>query len=634
MLARALAFALLLVPGVSRALTLRPFTPPARTTWKPEGCRVVPKDDPVLGERAYYRNLHADAWNSAEVSIALAPVLEYAWTAETDKWTPTGPSFDRAGNLYISPFWPGEEVILVSLDPRDGSRRWAIPGAGPSGCAPFVADDPDHPGEQIVYVARYEEAIAVRTDGTIVWRKPSGLVAGGPVADDPGAYTVFGINYDPVGDVLVADTGDGHLYALDRRTGNQVLAAPFTLPGAKSPPATIAPIPPSLLAMIDAELHPLFAGAPPTLGFESLVQVLLGGGTKVANFFSIDPWTGRLWIAATAPDGEDGTVDGISEYGALYGLDLDTTGGPPHALVEACHTYFQGGSASTPALRPDGTRIYVGDATTHLIAYDRSCTEIWRLDVGGQINGAIGVSSDGGELYVSQTTKLLKVIDRGDAGEIVWEAAYDMYVPGPGETFVNFHLLLPAIGANGLLAEAGAGLLTAAGTPIPLRLGIAHVDRETGMLRSFAEGPEESVSVTAVGPDGAVYLANSPIRRAIARALFPATTAPLVGGVGKYAPRRNDLLARDAACAGYDRIRNARRHRRECPDAAIADLRQVLDLAAEARRAAALAETDGDLSGRTHARVDGLLGHIVRSRAVRLHPAQRALRSACRLLDD
>jgi len=41
----------------------------------------------------------------------------------------------------------------------------------------------------------------------------------------------------------------------------------------------------------------------------------------------VDVHTGRLWVAATAPDEEDGAVDGVSsEFGALYWLELVTAG--------------------------------------------------------------------------------------------------------------------------------------------------------------------------------------------------------------------------------------------------------------------------------------------------------------------
>jgi hypothetical protein len=75
------------------------------------------------------------------------------------------------------------------------------------------------------------------------------------------------------------------------------------------------------------------------------------------------------------------------------------------------------------------------------------------------------------------------------------------------------------------------------------------LDRETGHLRWFAPGREESIAVTSIGPDGAIYIAHSPVRRAVARGLLGERLPPLIGGIQRYKPTRYDLFARDAVCA-------------------------------------------------------------------------------------
>ena len=130
-----------------------------------------------------------------------------------------------------------------------------------------------------------------------------------------------------------------------------------------------------------------------------LVEVLLGGSSKVANNLSVDPRTGRLWIATSAPDAEDGTVDGVSALGAVYRYDV-VPDGPRWALQEVCHRSFTGGSASTPTLGQNGTRVYLGDSQGALIALDaEDCHEAWRVPLDSQIFGSIAASSDGRELY-------------------------------------------------------------------------------------------------------------------------------------------------------------------------------------------------------------------------------------------
>ena len=132
-----------------------------------------------------------------------------------------------------------------------------------------------------------------------------------------------------------------------------------------------------IIARLEADLGQ-FIDTPPGQG-GSNVGILLGDGVEVANYFSVDPATSRLWVVATAPDGDDGTVDGVSEFGALYALELDPNGGL-YDVIELCRKTFSGGSASTPALRADGSRVYVADAADQLFAIDESCNEVWSLN--------------------------------------------------------------------------------------------------------------------------------------------------------------------------------------------------------------------------------------------------------------
>ena len=60
---------------------------------------------------------------------------------------------------------------------------------------------------------------------------------------------------------------------------------------------------------------------------QMVFNAIFGEGVRVANFYSINPNTGSIYIAATAPDEADGTEDGASEDGALYKLELTATNG-------------------------------------------------------------------------------------------------------------------------------------------------------------------------------------------------------------------------------------------------------------------------------------------------------------------
>lgn len=329
----------------------------------------------------------------------------------------------------------------------------------------------------------------------------------------------------------------------------------------------------------------------PDGSLRSLIDTLRGNGVEVANMFAIDPLTDRLWVAATAPDAEDGTVDGVSELGALFRLELVPSGGG-HAIVEICHRSFAGGSASTPTLRSDGSRIYLGDNLGKLLAINEDCSDAWEIDLGAQIFGSVSVPGENGEIFASSAQFVAKLVDRGASAELIWTAAIDPFQDLSGSQR-NFNLNLVTAGANGLAFQAGAGLLTS--TALPAAVGVGILDRERGTIRSFAAGGEETVAVMSTGPDGFLYIGNSPLRRLFAHVLG-LSPKPLRGGITKFVPERLDLLLRDASCAGEGRARNARALVDACEGSARAEVRVLRALASQARRASVAALAENDLS--------------------------------------
>jgi outer membrane protein assembly factor BamB len=595
--------AFLLLPGAGMAQpVVSAFPPPAPTAWAPTGCRAVRAEDPALPGRETWTNMHGDLLGGDEIERVIGPMLFDEWTAEAATYNPTGPSFDRDNNVYFSPLAPHENVVLISVDPSDGSRRWAITGtsaAVPGGSAPMVLDDPDNPGEQIIYLALYDRALAVEPDGTVVWDVPTGLTL--PV--DPLDSVVLGVNYLPQRDAIIGVTNDGHVYALDRVTGTSILTSVFALPGEPSPDLPLA-VPPAALALAEDAWQVLVDL--PDGSLDTFVNVVLGQDTEVANMYSVDPTAGRIWIAATAPDAEDGTVDGVSEFGALYGLDV-VPDGSAFEIVEACHASFAGGSASTPALRADGSRVYMGDNVGKLLSIaGTDCTIEWELDVGQQIVGSIAVSSDNDVVYASSRDFITQVFEQGTAGVAGWQAALDGLFDNLAPGQVEFNINLISIGAAGLGFQGGAGVILN-NVPFAVAVGTGVLDRETGAVRHFTAAPEETVAVMTSAGDGSLYLGNSPVRRAFAIGLG-LSSDPLVGGITKFGVARHDLLGRDASCAAYSRALNAATYFGTCPDSAAADGGQIGQLIAQVSDIAspeALAK--GEITASKAAAVDVLL---------------------------
>lgn len=633
------ALSLLLLAASAFAAPADQITPrllpePPPTAWRPQGCRSVPFTHPSLLPRTAFRRAHGDLESSDEVEVAYPPSFARQWIAEPGLYQVTTPAFDSAGNLYMTPLFPHEPILLVSLDAATGARRFVVPlrpGERGGGAVPVVLRDPDT-GAEVVYVNRYDRVLAVRTDGAVVWDVPTGLPA--LTATDQGP---IGLAWVPNADAIVGLTRDGFVFLLDRRTGLPLLAAPFQLPGDKTP-TVASTIPPALATIVDVLLEPLVA-FPTADGVLGLIEVLLGGDTEVANNFSVDPRTNSLWIAAGARDGEDGEVDGVAQLGAVYRLDV-VRAGDAWSLAEVCHTTFVGGSASTPTLGQNGTRVYVGDNVGALIAIEAAdCRQAWAAPLDSQIFGSVAGASDGHEVYAASAGGIFQVFDEGDHPRRGWTAALDLYdVPPQLGGYVGMNLLLTGAGANGLFIQTGVGIRNGTQS-LPVRTGIALVDRLTGRPRSFADGLEESLGAMSTGPDGALYLPHAPLRRAFSLALG-LTTAPLVGGVSKWGSTRDDLLARDAACAAADRAANASGLGAICPASADADLTQVDALRQQMVDAGDRAVASGALDAGTGRRLHRLDRRNRRSpqrptaaAVTRLHrKTARTLARACRLL--
>jgi hypothetical protein len=95
----------------------------------------------------------------------------------------------------------------------------------------------------------------------------------------------------------------------------------------------------------------------------------------------------------------------------------------------------------------------------------------------------------------------------------------------------------------------GARSKSLLGRTLMLHMGMGLLDRETGKLRYFAEGREDSLAMSVVAADGSIYVAHSPLRRAAGKAMYRELTPDVTGGIARFKPIRLELLARDAICA-------------------------------------------------------------------------------------
>jgi outer membrane protein assembly factor BamB len=546
-----LAIALVLI-AVAAFVGWRAFTaaPIARivaddggTRWRPQGNPTVGVYDPRMAAPITFRTMHVSLNNSDQLWIATAPEQELAWVAEQDMYIPEGPTMDDLGQIYFSPLYPQEDVSLVVLDPANGQRLWTLPNKGDrkGAGAPLILDTPGEAAAQTIYHATYHWAWAVTPQGKILWHKPTGLSHNGDNA--PHAW---GVNYVPQFDALTVVTDNGEIAVLARTTGEPLLAAPFELPG--MPAAATARRMPSQWVMQrgDKLAEQRFGKMPLPDGlFTDMVRVIFGAGSEVTNFYAVDPNSGRLFVAATAPDDSDGSSDGVSANGAIYALDLARADNVNNklSLAIAARYDFDGGTGSTPSASNDGQRLYITDENGYVMALDRDLREIWRINVGAQVAASVAVSADNHELYVVTADGIFKLWDKGDHAEQAWKAQLDVF---PDHSNVN--ALTPTITANGIAVSIGASRQLGDDSLL-METGFGLLDRDTGKVRGFVQGVEEGIAVTVVAADGGFTIAHSPVRRLGSKAIFGDAISPITGGIGRYKPSNPKRLAREASCA-------------------------------------------------------------------------------------
>lgn len=618
------------------------FGPPTKTQWKPVGARAAGQQSyDVIPEPDTFNAIHVNVANSDSVWGVAAPMFELDWVAEPGYFVGNGPLFDNEGNLYFSPqFYHGERVVLVSLDGKTGERRWAIPADNDiqASSPAFILNDPENPGSQIIYIIGYNRVMALRPDGSMIWSKDTGLSI--PAAElsnqspiNKAKEKFHSFNYHPATDSLVSITKAGALFAFSRKSG-ELIAPIGQIPGAPAISGKGTKIPKFILNKVDPLMDKAFGKTDEGLSlFSSAVNYIYGGGGIVTNFFSIDPDSSRIYMAATAPDAEDGTEDGRSELGAIYSLDLVDDGKGGLEFIVLNRKTFQGGTGSTPALSADGHRLYVSDNEGHVIALDSELAEVWRVDVGEPLVGSITVAADNNELYAVTASDVIQLIDNGDSGNRTWTAQLTGF-DGYANVDVQANALTATVTANGVVIMVGGGK-SLLGRTLMLHMGMGLLDRETGKLRYFAEGREDSLAMSVVAADGSIYVAHSPLRRAVGKAMYPDLTQDVTGGIARFKPIRLDLLARDAICAAEARGANASTLNQTADLAAInTDIRQIKVLLKQADNAITKAVDDGDMT----AEKASTLGDLLEQSAANLTPANlkfavTEMTAACGIFD-
>lgn len=339
--------------------------------------------------------------------------------------------FATGGKVYSSPAVVDGRVYvgsadghLYALDSATGELRWKFATEGRVNSSPAVAGDR-------VYFGSFDGAFyAVNAaDGSLAWKFATlgerrftakhlhGALPAGESMPDP--FDVFLSSPAVVADVVYFGSGDGHVYALDARTGelrwkfatgDVVHASPTVVDGVVYVGSWDSWFY-ALDARTGAQRWRFKTGEDPRIhnqvGIQSSAVVRDGivyFGCRDSKLYALDAATGALrfaydnrgsWVVGTPLVADGRVYFGTSDSGLLHSLDA-RSGAPAWKRSRNKWPMF-----SSPVLA--GERLYVGTHEGRLLAIERASGEVaWAFATdGAERNGPRYTAPDGTPDYAA-----------------------------------------------------------------------------------------------------------------------------------------------------------------------------------------------------------------------------------------
>ena len=486
-------------------------------------------------------SVHGGPANNDYVAINHGIEFAWEWEALVGMATIVAPTTGPGGNLYQTAGNPTGGSNLFALN-RKGEILWQTPAWHSKddfdSCAALNAPIVDTAGD--IYVSDCNQFWAFKSDGQVKWvinlpppapgsafqdidedvevfnpDNPSKKITVKRLTEIRSFVTAFFTADGSVGGITVF----GDVVIVDRDTGRSV-AHPFRLPGAPPPPTRPPESDRFLVGLMDGRLiQPLF-------------DLVVGRTFNSSNTPSVNPFDGRIFVAATGRQ---------ANTGALYGLDFTpaTTRGELGTIKVATDTIIGRESGSSPSISPDGQKVFLTDETGKLYAVDAQTGKVAcaTADLDAQ-PGSPSIGNDG--------TVLVQTFDGADAIDpntckVKW--SLDLGWLLERELPVSLELLLGErfIMGGGTISVTDTGLimpvvlgynLSIAGRTLPLvvKLFYLNVHPETGTLLAGSTPYEAQDSNDAwVVPleDGQLVFNNGSMRSSIS-ALFAPLVNPLL----------------------------------------------------------------------------------------------------------
>jgi outer membrane protein assembly factor BamB len=471
--------------------------PPLCLVLAAASCPPPDSDQTPYYAQTSWAGVHGDARNSDHAPLVTPTECAVAWTALDGAATLLAPTFGPEGHLYVTTGRGPGTSHLHCFD-REGRLLWESPrcfsNADLDSWAVLSAPVVDCDGD--VYVSDSNQLWAFRANGGIHWAA---------------SLAALGASNGFVSCVITAEglvggvTTDGLVLLFERASGR--LARPvLSLPGGAGPPGPLSPpwglwggdlIDPARVAAV---FYPFF-------GFRA----------EVANTPAVHPVTGRLYVVAAGATPDAGT---------LYGIDVG-----PQTLSIAFATPMGGGSGTSPALSPDGTRVYAADGDGVMHAFDAaSGALLWSVSGLGAA-ASPGVGPDGTVYAGSGAGQggVLTALDPG--GHERWSASYDdlandMLAPLPPMPPI-FPTGLPTAKVNSVVTTSahdvwaalalGYDVVAVDGSPAhqPRLTVLARIDPATGSILGLVPLRDTCEGVISIGPDGSLYVSHAAIQSSV-----------------------------------------------------------------------------------------------------------------------
>jgi len=377
--------------------------------------------------------VHADAANTDYSPVDGATELTLRWQIRLDGAINLGPTIGPDGRVYVTDNSNDAGCHLHVLHGASGRTIWCSSEVDRFA----VASSPLLDRDGRIFLADGKAMHAFDRDGNVLWKTP---IVGVPLS----------AQFTPEGR-LIFITHIGRIYVLRRETGAPMLPPLELIPGRTWTPA------------------------------ESMAACLQGrDGCPSANTLAVDQATGRFFFTFFAPGAPQAGMRAMH-----YGED------PTPALTAVwSNDDLPGGSASSPSLSADGTRLYVTDNVDAMHALDAATGErIWRFPIGGAPGGSPSLSPDG-ILMPSGSAQgvMLALRDDGPSASLLWR----------DETMLNRGVPTQAAGGISYATVSAGGYLN----------DLVVLDTATGAVLDRERLPGSTVFTvgTTVGPDGTVFV--------------------------------------------------------------------------------------------------------------------------------